>query len=48
VVVAKLANGGPLAQEVFSKAGSAYVAIALAVIVTIFLRETSSARREAN
>src|SRR5260370_42660927 len=45
----KLANGGPLTQEVFSKAGSVYVAaIVLAVIVTIFLRGTRSARREAN
>jgi MFS family permease len=45
----KLANGGPLTQDVFSKAGSVFaVAIVLAVIVTIFLRETGSARREAN
>jgi MFS family permease len=41
----KLANGGPLGQEVFSKAGSVYViAIVLAVIATVFLRETGSAR----
>jgi MFS family permease len=45
----KLANGGALTQEVFSKAGSVYVAaILLAVILTIFLRETGSARRETN
>jgi len=45
----KLANGGELTQEVFSKAGSVYVAaIVLAVIATVFLRETGSARREAN
>jgi hypothetical protein len=45
----KLANGGALTQEVFSKAGSVYVAaIVLAVILTMFLRETGSARREAN
>jgi hypothetical protein len=45
----KLANGAPLTQDVFSKAGSVYVAaIVIAVIVTVFLRETGSARREAN
>src|SRR4051794_10848684 len=45
----KLANGGALTQEVFSKASSVYVAaIVLAVILTFFLRETGSARREAN
>ena len=38
----------PLTQEVFSKAGSVYVAaIVLALIVTVFLRETGSARGEA-
>ncbi len=45
----KLADGGPLTQEVFSKAGSVYVAaIVLALIATVFLRETGSARRVAN
>jgi hypothetical protein len=45
----KLANGGPLTQDVFSTAGSVFaVAIVLAVIVTVFLRETGSARRKAN
>lgn len=45
----KLANGGPLTLEVFSKAGSVYVAaIVLALIATVFLRETGSARRAAN
>jgi hypothetical protein len=45
----KLANVGPLTQDVFSKAGSVYVAaIVLAVIVTVFLRETGLACREAN
>jgi MFS family permease len=45
----KLANGGLLTQEVFSKAGSVYVAaIVLALIATVFLRETGSARRVAN
>src|SRR4051794_37060935 len=40
----KLANGGPLTQEVFSEAGSVYVAaIVLALIATVFLRETGSA-----
>jgi hypothetical protein len=44
----KLANGGPLTQDVFSKSGSVYIAaIALAVILTVFLRETGSAQREA-
>ena len=44
----KLADGGPLTQEVFSKAGSVYVAaIVLALIATVFLRETGSARRVA-
>jgi len=44
----KLANGGPLTLDVFSKAGSVFaVAIVLAVIVTVFLRETGSAHREA-
>jgi MFS family permease len=44
----KLANGGPMTQEVFARAGSAYVAaIVLAVIATVFLKETGSARREA-
>jgi|SoiMethySBSTD1v2_1073268.scaffolds.fasta_scaffold140791_2 MFS family permease len=44
----KLANGGPLTVEVFSKAGRVYVAaIVLAVILVVFLRETGSARREA-
>src|SRR5262245_39741844 len=42
----KLANGGLLTEEVFSKAGSVYVAaIVLAVILTVFLRETGAARR---
>jgi MFS family permease len=45
----KLANGGPLTQGVFSEGGSVYVAaIVLAVIATLFLRETGSARREEN
>jgi multidrug resistance efflux pump len=45
----KLASGGPLTQDAFSKAGSVYVAaIVLALIMTIFLRETGSARGEAN
>jgi hypothetical protein len=45
----KLANGGPLTQEVFSEAGNVYVAaIVLALIATVFLRETGSARRVAN
>jgi MFS family permease len=45
----KLADGGPLTQEVFSKAGSVYVvAIVLALIATVFLRETGSAGRVAN
>ena len=45
----KLANGGPLTEDVFSKAGSVYVAaIVLAVIVTVVLKETGSARREEN
>jgi MFS family permease len=45
----KLANGWPLTQEVFSKAGSVFVAaVVLAVILTVFLRETGSPRREAN
>jgi len=45
----KLANGGPLTHDVFSRAGSVFVvAIVLAVIVTVFLRETGSARRDAN
>jgi hypothetical protein len=45
----KLASGGPLTQDIFSEAGSVYVAaIVLALIVTLFLKETGSARREAN
>ena len=45
----KLANGGPLTHDVFSEAGSVYVvAIGLALIVTVFLRETGTARRDAN
>ena len=41
----KLANGGPLTADVFSKAGNVFViAILLAMILTIFLRETGSAR----
>jgi MFS family permease len=45
----KLANAGELTQDVFSKAGSVFVvAIVLAMIATVFLRETGSARREAN
>jgi MFS family permease len=41
----KLANGGPLSEQVFSKAGSVYVAaIVLALIATVFLRETGSGR----
>ena len=44
----KLANGGPLTQEVFSKAGGVFaIAIVIALIATIFLNETGSARREA-
>ena len=40
----KLANGGPLTEEVFSKAGNVFIAaIVLAVIATIFLRETGPA-----
>jgi hypothetical protein len=39
----------PLTQEVLSKAGSVYIAaIVLALIVTVFLRETGSARGEAS
>jgi MFS family permease len=42
----KLANGGTLTADVFSKAGSVYVvAIVIALIATIFLKETGSARR---
>jgi len=45
----KLANGGPLTEEVFSKAGSVYVAaIVIALFATLFLRETGRARRETN
>jgi MFS family permease len=45
----KLANGGPLTQEIFSKAGSVFaIAIVLALIATVFLRETGSARCEVN
>jgi MFS family permease len=45
----KLAGGGPLTLDIFVKANSVYVAaIVLALIVTVFLRETGSARREAN
>jgi MFS family permease len=41
----KLANGGPLTADVFSKAGNVFViAVVLAMILTIFLRETGSAR----
>jgi MFS family permease len=44
----KLASGGPLTQEVFSKAGGVYVvAIVLALIATVFLKETGSAARVA-
>jgi MFS family permease len=44
----KLANGGPLTQEVFSKAGSVYVAaIVLALIATVFLKETGPGGRTA-
>src|SRR5215813_4403986 len=42
----KLANGGALTQDVFSKAGSVFVvAILLALIVTVFLTETGPALR---
>ena len=45
----KLANGGPLTEQVFSTAGSVFVAaIVLAVIVTAFLKETGSASRQAD
>jgi hypothetical protein len=45
----KRADGGPLTHDVFSKAGSVdVVAIVIAVIVTVFLREAGSACREAN
>jgi len=45
----KLANGGPLTEDVFAKAGSVFVAaIVIALIATVFLRETGSAGREAN
>ena len=45
----KLANGGPLTQDVFSKAGGVYVvAIMLAMIATVFIRETGSARGDVN
>ena len=43
----KLAGGGPLTLEVFSKAGTIYVAaIALAVVLAFFLKETGSAVRQ--
>jgi MFS family permease len=42
----KLAGGGPLTLEVFSKAGSVYVAaVAIAAILAVFLKETGSAVR---
>jgi MFS family permease len=45
----KLANGGPLTENVFSETGSVYVAaIVIALVATVFLRETGSARDEAN
>jgi MFS family permease len=45
----KLANGGPLTEEIFAKTGSAYViAIVIALAATVFLKETGSARREAH
>jgi MFS family permease len=45
----KLAGGGPLTLDIFVKANSVYVAaIVLALVVTVFLKETGSARREAN
>ena len=43
----KLAGGGPLTLEVFSKAGNVYVAaIAIAAILSLFLKETGSAVRQ--
>jgi MFS family permease len=45
----KLASGGPLTLDIFVKANSVYVAaIVLAMAATVFLKETGSARREAN
>ena len=42
----KLADGGPLTLDVFSKAGSLYVAaIAIGAILAVFLKETGSAVR---
>jgi MFS family permease len=44
----KLASGGPLTEDVFAKAGNLFVAaIVLALIVTVFLRETGAAGRAA-
>jgi MFS family permease len=44
----KLADGGPLTEQVFSKAGSVFVAaIVIALFATLFLRETGSAARAA-
>ena len=43
----KLAGGGALTLEVFSKAGGVYVAaIAIAAILAVFLKETGSAVRQ--
>jgi MFS family permease len=45
----KLAAGGALTQDVFAKAGNLFVVgIVIAVIATVFLKETGSARGEAN
>src|SRR5215468_2937419 len=44
----KLAGGGPLTEQVFSQAGSVFVAaIVIALFATLFLRETGSAARAA-
>ena len=44
----KLADGGPLTEEIFSKTGSVFVvAIVIALFATLFLRETGSAARVA-
>jgi len=44
----KLADGGPLTEEIFSKTGSVFVvAIVIALFATLFLRETGSAARAA-
>ena len=43
----KLADGGPLTLDVFSKSGDLYVAaIVLATILALLLKETGSARRQ--